>query len=520
MIVSCDKCGAKFQLADSKITDKGTKVRCSKCKAIFTVHKPVEKAVAPGPVPAPPPKPAAPQAVGEKKGDDPFSDFNFSDDLDFGEQEINVKPRPEPEKGFLDSVPSAPIPGKPATTAPADDGGFDFSDEEFSISEPAAPPPKPAAPAAPPRPAAPAAPPKPAPAPPPKPAAPAKPAGKSPNADEFGDFKFDDDESFNESPAAEPAVGGGPDSEDWGNVSIGADDPGPKARAGAEEMEEPGFGDFKFDDGSGGGKDEEIGADSFRRSEKSDAPVRDDLEASIGEGDSEPEAPRPAARKAEAAEPSHSPPKPVIKMETRKSAGGSKGWLVIVILAVVFFGGIFGGVGYTNRRGWFTFSDLFSGKFKKLGDIPAANQWLIDNGYRQVPSTGAIEVVEGSVKPDQVTREDLGLTMIVITGKVANRTNKVQSAIKVGAELKNASGDIVATASSFCGVEFTDAELKSLSKEEIQSITDTSSGRDMKCMEVPTGAVLPFTIVFFDYPKEGALKVSNTRVLESRALGE
>ena len=81
-------------------------------------------------------------------------------------------------------------------------------------------------------------------------------------------------------------------------------------------------------------------------------------------------------------------------------------------------------------------------------------------------------------------------------------------------------GDVVATASSFCGVEFTEAELKSLSKEEIQSITDTSSGRDMKCMEVPTGAVLPFTIVFFDYPKEASLKVSNTRVLESKALGE
>jgi predicted Zn finger-like uncharacterized protein len=39
MIVQCDQCNAKFRLDDSKIKESGVKVRCSKCKNIFVVHK-------------------------------------------------------------------------------------------------------------------------------------------------------------------------------------------------------------------------------------------------------------------------------------------------------------------------------------------------------------------------------------------------------------------------------------------------------------------------------------------------
>ena len=503
MIVNCDKCGAKFQLADDKITDKGTKVRCSKCKAIFTVKKPEDKPAPAPAVPAPPPPPKAPSpAPAGKKEEDPFSDFNFSDDLDFGDKEINVAPKKEePAKGFLDSVPSAPIPGKPAPpAAPTEEegGGFDFSDEDFSLSEPESAP-KPAAP----------------PPPPPPPKAPPKPpAPKAAAADEFGDFKFDD-ESFSE-PAAPPAGG---KAEEWGNVSIGADDAPAKARGpkAGEEIDETGFGDFKFDDGSV--KDEEIDIDSFRRSEKSNAPVRDDLEASIGDNDSEPEAPRPAPRKSEPVDATPPPPKPVIKIEPRKGEGG-KGMIILVVAAVIFLGGILGGTAYTSKQGWFTFKDLFTLKFKKLGDIPAVDKWLIENGYREVPLTGAVEIVDDSVKAKQVHRNDLGVTLIVVEGKVINRTNKVQSGIKIQAGLKNANGDVVATASSYCGVAFADAELASLGRQEILDITDTSSGRDMKCMEVTQNSVQPFTIIFFDYPAETELKVSSPQVVEFKTLGE
>lgn len=45
MIIQCEQCQAKFRLDDSKVTDKGVKVRCAKCKHVFTVTKgqPVEE---------------------------------------------------------------------------------------------------------------------------------------------------------------------------------------------------------------------------------------------------------------------------------------------------------------------------------------------------------------------------------------------------------------------------------------------------------------------------------------------
>ena len=39
MIVECSQCLTKFKIADEKITERGVKVRCSKCKHLFVVSK-------------------------------------------------------------------------------------------------------------------------------------------------------------------------------------------------------------------------------------------------------------------------------------------------------------------------------------------------------------------------------------------------------------------------------------------------------------------------------------------------
>ncbi len=39
MIVQCDECKTKFRLDDSKVPEKGVKVRCSKCKNVFIVRR-------------------------------------------------------------------------------------------------------------------------------------------------------------------------------------------------------------------------------------------------------------------------------------------------------------------------------------------------------------------------------------------------------------------------------------------------------------------------------------------------
>lgn len=38
MIISCDKCGTKFRLNDDAVKPEGSRVRCSLCRHIFTVH--------------------------------------------------------------------------------------------------------------------------------------------------------------------------------------------------------------------------------------------------------------------------------------------------------------------------------------------------------------------------------------------------------------------------------------------------------------------------------------------------
>jgi predicted Zn finger-like uncharacterized protein len=44
MIIQCEKCQTRFRLDDSRFTNKGVKVRCSKCKHVFTVRKEVSDA--------------------------------------------------------------------------------------------------------------------------------------------------------------------------------------------------------------------------------------------------------------------------------------------------------------------------------------------------------------------------------------------------------------------------------------------------------------------------------------------
>ncbi len=64
MIIKCDKCGAKFKMADSKLKPSGVKVRCSKCKSVFLVQGPSGGAVEkeqPAAQPSFPPLPDRPE---------------------------------------------------------------------------------------------------------------------------------------------------------------------------------------------------------------------------------------------------------------------------------------------------------------------------------------------------------------------------------------------------------------------------------------------------------------------------
>lgn len=84
MIIQCPTCLTKFRLDDSKVSDEGTRVRCTKCKEVFVARKEI-------PVPPPPPPPVQP----ETPAPDDDLDFSFSttfEDEGEGEKKQETSP--------------------------------------------------------------------------------------------------------------------------------------------------------------------------------------------------------------------------------------------------------------------------------------------------------------------------------------------------------------------------------------------------------------------------------------------
>lgn len=79
MIVKCDQCQTRFKIPDEKVTEKGVKVRCTKCQNTFRVKKGAAETAATTP---PSPAAAAPEA-------DPFAQFSAPFD-----DETKVSPSP------------------------------------------------------------------------------------------------------------------------------------------------------------------------------------------------------------------------------------------------------------------------------------------------------------------------------------------------------------------------------------------------------------------------------------------
>lgn len=103
MVIQCDKCQTKFRLDDSKVTDKGIKVRCTKCQNVFVVAPPEPQA-------QPEALSAAPDAAKE-----------------------TVAP-PSPSQGEMSfSGGLQPPPAPPTEEEKKDEGGFSFGTQGFGF---------------------------------------------------------------------------------------------------------------------------------------------------------------------------------------------------------------------------------------------------------------------------------------------------------------------------------------------------------------------------------------------------
>lgn len=105
MIVQCQACQTRFRLADEKVKPEGTKVRCSKCKEIFTVTPP------------------EPEPVEESVD---FGSFN----MEAVEEETSEKA--EPEEAQAPTEPPAPDEASATPTEPIDESQSEPPAEEES----------------------------------------------------------------------------------------------------------------------------------------------------------------------------------------------------------------------------------------------------------------------------------------------------------------------------------------------------------------------------------------------------
>ncbi|MDF1580770.1 MAG: zinc-ribbon domain-containing protein [Desulfuromonadales bacterium] len=448
MIIECPECQARFKLADEKIKPEGTKVRCSKCKHVFTVN-------APAPAPAPTPSPAPPEPVPVQSSDDGDDDSSLAFDADTGDHA-------PPDDFAVDTDTSAD-----AMTGPTGDFDFDFDDSS---------------------------------------------AAKDPFAedDSAGDFTFDapgesaDDFAFTEE---EPA-----DNEDAGLTTsdarddtfvfgLDSDDTPPLPGKSADETDGD---DFSFGDEAGGF---DFGFDEEEPPSPSEKDAAGGEEFSFGDDDSFAgieisgsasleTAPDEAAEESPVSsglsedtrvEDNFSSPR--VERESaperapqRQGAVGTFFKLLLLLLLL----GIAGACGYFYwKDGTLDIAKIQQRVEVMLGKSPAEEDKIKIrlselNGYF-VDNAG-----EGQ--------------LFVVEGKATNAYPDTRSALAVKGVIYGA-GEILRYTKVYCGNPIAPKDLQTLSWDKIKAKMENPFGDTMINSEVTSGKTLAFTIVFKNLPE-------------------
>jgi len=540
MIIECPQCSTKFKLDDSKIGSQGVKVRCSKCKHIFTVYKEEEKPPEPEPEPAPEPPssekkeessesfefkdetppPGSHPPSSEEKFDDGLGDLSFKEDTqppppsqeesdDFGMDDLSFD-----DEDFADEGEAPPPPGESEPAGDMDDdfGDFDLDEEPASLpgSEPE---PKPSAPN------------------PDETMVSGEPSDTG--AGDVDDFDFDDFSDFSdESQSAAPLGADAGKEADLGGDFDGSDldvDLGAAGGSdGGEDIQE--FGDISFDD-VGGKSPEPAGdmggaaaGDEFQMDMGPDTgapagqetPAAREQKPARGGGDAyafeaessevpETEIPAPSRKETEAQAPPReevSPKKP--KAAPKKKGKGGKLFVLILIL-----GAIAGGGYYMRTQGMLEQLNL-----KEKINISRIKEFL--GIAEEKPPQNIIKVAP--VKPSDlysVSRND-GKTLWVIKGAITNLYSTSQGMILLEGKLID-DGQVRKTEAMYGNV-LERSQLKRLSIERIHDLLQRTEDDNLNPLILLPEKSAEYMIVFDNIkssspklPESGAVTVKNHR---------
>jgi predicted Zn finger-like uncharacterized protein len=123
---------------------------------------------------------------------------------------------------------------------------------------------------------------------------------------------------------------------------------------------------------------------------------------------------------------------------------------------------------------------------------PAEKQELTDMGVRRL----SFKAVTGSFVDSEMSGN-----LFVIQGMVSNDYPKPRSFVLIKGSILDDKGQIVTRKLAYAGNSLDAGEIKSMPLEEINKAMKNRYGRDKKNVNVPPGALTPFTIVFENLPK-------------------
>jgi predicted Zn finger-like uncharacterized protein len=489
MIIQCEQCQAKFRLDDSKVTDRGVKVRCAKCKHVFTVtrEQPAAESLDFGSslvqAPAPPPEEAsfpAPPPL-QPQAEEPASEFQFDTD----------SPKESADSTFR--MESPPFDTSVSDSAFATPGSDEFSlsslesDEGFAVE---------------------------------------RDASLSAHGEvDFGGFDFGDSGGGD----ADKTMIAPPASADLGDETM-IQQPRPPAPPVIEVSQGPGFSDDdifgaaalppatapvdsnSFDFGTGSFTDS-VDIGGAEAEQKGSSPSPDSAsDASFGLGglggiDLGDEPASVPAQQVEPDELKPSPeipsPAPVVTQEKpepvvdndlektpppdvkeaaqddlppltitsrRKQSSLFVGLLAALALLVV---GVIGYLGFSS----------FSDDKEKVAEV-----------------AGKISV--RAVKASYVNNAILG-PLLVISGEAVNEYPKPRAALQVKGMIFDAKGQTLVSKSAFAGNLLTDEQLATLPLDKIEAAMANQFGDSLANLEVASGKKVSFMIVIATPPKEG-----------------
>jgi predicted Zn finger-like uncharacterized protein len=471
MIIKCDKCLTKFRLDDARVTEKGVKVRCTKCKHVFAVRReqPVFEAQEPAAAPellaaaASLAVPASVSAELQQPETEQTAGYSFeSSELqteisdtpaDFGDRSFtaleNVQVAPEPETGeftFSAKKDSSLAPPERDDAVSAS-GDFDFDSFDFGSSQPEA------AVALMPT------------------EAPAEDAdtknapveSHAPAAQQGLDFSDDDMFGSVAAPKAEEndeAISFDFDTDSFAeSIDTGIPDASVKNTAptvGTNADIPFNLGDIDFGDELTSVAVQQVNPEKLK-------PSQEILFAPLAEAQEKPVAEQGVANASPGTAAESQQELPPLPIASRRKQSPLFGVIIAVVVLLV-----------VGTLGYFGFSTFAPEKAKSPEE------------------TGKISII--GVKAGYIESKSSG-TLLVISGEARNDFSKPRAALQVKGNVYGSAGQVLISKEAYCGNRLTNEQLENFPLERIEATMANQFGDSLDNMEVAPGKAVQFTIV-------------------------